>query len=74
MMVTFLPMIGLVPDYNSWRGLAVFMIITIAFASLSYHLVEKPLQNLIRRKISMKRELGKYIIIHESVLLNTVKK
>jgi len=50
MMVTFLPMAGLVPDYNSWKGLAIFAIITVAFASVSYHLAEKPLQNMIRRK------------------------
>lgn len=55
MMVTFLPMIGLVPDYNSWIGLAVFIIITTALASLSYHLIEKPLQNLIRRRYLMKK-------------------
>ena len=55
LMVTFLPMLGLVPDYNSWRGLAVFMIITISFASLSYHLVEQPLQNLIRKKFLTER-------------------
>ena len=50
MMVTFLPMIGLVPDYNSWKGLAVFVVITTALASLSYHLAEKPLQNIIRKR------------------------
>jgi peptidoglycan/LPS O-acetylase OafA/YrhL len=50
MMVTFLPMIGLVPDYNSWTGLAVFMVTTIALASLSYHWFEKPLQNIIRKR------------------------
>ena len=50
MMVTFLPMIGLVPDYNSWTGLAVFIVTTTALASLSYHGVEKPLQNLIRKR------------------------
>lgn len=50
MMATFLPMIGLVPDYNSWTGLAVFVVTTTALASLSYHQVEKPLQNLIRKK------------------------
>jgi len=50
LMVTFLPMFGLVPDYNSWKGLAVFILITTSLASLSYHLAEKPLQSLIRRK------------------------
>lgn len=50
MMVTFLPMTGLVPDYNSWKGLAVFVSITIAVAAISYHLIEKPMQNLIRKK------------------------
>ncbi len=50
MMVTFLPMTGLVPDYYSWKGLAVFIIITTALASLSYHRVEKPLQNFIRKR------------------------
>ena len=50
MMVTFLPMIGLVPDYSSWTGLAVFVVTTTALASLSYHRVEKPLQNLIRKR------------------------
>ena len=50
MMVTFLPMIGLVPDYGSWTGLAVFMVTTTALASLSYHGVEKPLQNYLRIK------------------------
>lgn len=50
MMVTFLPMIGLVPDYSSWTGLGVFMITTTALASLSYHGVEKPLQNYIRKR------------------------
>lgn len=50
MMVTFLPMIGLVPDYNSWTGLAVFVVTTTALASLSYHGVEKPLQNYIRKR------------------------
>ncbi|PKL16798.1 MAG: hypothetical protein CVV49_14455 [Spirochaetae bacterium HGW-Spirochaetae-5] len=50
MMVTFLPMIGLVPDYSSWTGLAIFMVSTISLASLSYHTVEKPMQNYIRKK------------------------
>lgn len=50
MMVTFLPMIGLVPDYSTWTGLAVFMVTTTALASLSYHVVEKPLQNYIRKR------------------------
>jgi peptidoglycan/LPS O-acetylase OafA/YrhL len=50
MMVTFLPKIGLVPDYRSWTGLAIFMVTTIAFASLSYHRVEKPMQNYIRKR------------------------
>lgn len=50
MMVTFLPMIGLVPDYTSWTGLATFMVTTIALASLSYHRVEKPMQNYIRKR------------------------
>ena len=49
-LVTFLPMTGLVPDYNSWTGLLVFILTTTALASLSYHRIEKPLQNLIRRK------------------------
>ena len=49
-MVTFLPMAGFVPNYYRWTGLAVFMLITTALASLSYHCAEKPLQNLIRRK------------------------
>ena len=57
LMVTFLPMLGLVPDYNSWKGLAAFVIITVAFASFSYHFVEKPLQNMIRRKfLTVKNE------------------
>jgi peptidoglycan/LPS O-acetylase OafA/YrhL len=49
-MATFLPMLGLVPDYNSWTGMATFMAVTIAIAALSYHRVEKPLQELIRKK------------------------
>lgn len=55
MMVTFLPMTGLVPNYRSWTGLAVFMAITVVLAALSYHLAEKPLQNLIRRKFLAER-------------------
>jgi peptidoglycan/LPS O-acetylase OafA/YrhL len=50
MMVTFLPMTGFIPDYNSWTGLVIFMVITTALASLSYHTVEKPMQNYIRKR------------------------
>lgn len=50
LMITFLPIFGLAPDYNSWRGLALFIIITSVLASFSYHIIEKPLQNLIRKK------------------------
>ncbi len=50
MMVTFLPMTGFNPDYSSWTGLAIFMGITTVLASLSYHGVEKPLQNYIRKR------------------------
>ncbi len=55
MMVTFLPMIGFLPDYNSWTGLLTFMAITTALASISYHFAEKPLQELIRRKFLIER-------------------
>ncbi len=50
MMVTFLPMAGLVPNYYRWTGMLTFILITTTLAALSYHLVEQPLQNLIRRK------------------------
>jgi len=54
-LVTFLPMAGLFPNYNSWTGMAIFITATIALASLSYHLVEKPVQNFIRRKFLTER-------------------
>ncbi len=50
MMVTFLPMTGIVPNYKSWTGLAIFIFTTIIIAALSFHFVEKPLQSFIRRK------------------------
>ncbi len=49
-MVTFLPMIGLAPDYTSWKALALFASITVSSAAISYHFFEQPVQNWIRNR------------------------
>lgn len=54
-MVTLLPMIGLAPDYTSWKGLAAFAALTLFSAVISYHLFEQPIQNLIRKRMIKER-------------------
>lgn len=50
MLVTFLPMAGIVPDYTKWSALLTFMITTILLSVISHHFAEKPLQKYLRRK------------------------
>jgi peptidoglycan/LPS O-acetylase OafA/YrhL len=51
LMVTFLPMTGIILDYTKIGSLLIYVAITLTLAAFSHYLFEKPLQRIIRRKL-----------------------